>query len=275
MPDHLSTWKPSRWVHLTLIEWSAPDAAMLVKVKVSPEALLKQHSTTPFTTTLIGRSSQPSYSRSNTNNITRLNLISTSMIRCAHRHLRLGRPTNIAADHSNQRESSSSTTAPHLRFVRSRGGAHARREPVSDYMTIYQRTMWYLPLWTKIPLSSLALPFKMANQTLKCGVGGSFYNLPPRSSRTSCRAAPAVVVNSRTVLSSGLHPQASKIRRMDDIIIIDLHLPACAFCIPQNQPWYAATVTARNAARRRWAAGEVLVRHGAGAVRRERCTPLF
>jgi hypothetical protein len=45
-----------------------------------------------------------------------------------------------------------------------RGGARARREPVSDYMTTYQRTMWNLRLWTGIPLPSLALPFKMANE---------------------------------------------------------------------------------------------------------------
>jgi hypothetical protein len=34
------------------------------------------------------------------------------------------------------------------------------------------------------------------------------------------------MLNYRAVLSSGLHPQASKIGRMDDIVIIDLHLPA-------------------------------------------------
>ena len=31
-------------------------------------------------------------------------------------------------------------------------------------MTIYQRTMWNLRLWTRIPLLSLALPFKVANE---------------------------------------------------------------------------------------------------------------
>jgi hypothetical protein len=34
------------------------------------------------------------------------------------------------------------------------------------------------------------------------------------------------MLNSPAILSCGLHPQASKIGRMDDIIIIDLHLPA-------------------------------------------------
>jgi hypothetical protein len=51
-----------------------------------------------------------------------------------------------------------------MRVVRSRGGAHAQREPVSDYMTIYQRTMWNLRLWTRIPLPTLALLSKMANE---------------------------------------------------------------------------------------------------------------
>ena len=51
-----------------------------------------------------------------------------------------------------------------MRIVRSRRGAHARHEPISDYMTTYRLTMWHLRLWTRIPLPFLALPSKMANE---------------------------------------------------------------------------------------------------------------
>jgi hypothetical protein len=52
--------------------------------------------------------------------------------------------------------------------------------------------------------------------------------LPPTATelKDKVQAAPAMMLNSRAILSSGLHPQASKIGRMDDTVIIDLHLPA-------------------------------------------------